>query len=670
MVGRNDLSLEIASAWKRFTSEVDIEEGVTRPEIITSWKHCYKAGVDPFGTVNHLFLNQYEFKKLLDEKRDLLNITRKVISNLYYVVAGSGFLFMLSDERGFILDVIGDSDALENASKYNLIEGAGWAEEKVGTNGIGTALQMKKPIQVSGAEHYCQQNHFWTCSASPIFDSRGQITGVLQISGPSFKNHTHTLGLVVAAVELISDQMRIQQTNRELTLLHNRMNNIFLNVSDGIIVTDEAGRVVQVNPKAENILFKNEQEMRGSSVTKFIDKSNVIEEMLYTGESYNDYVLNITTIKDSIHCLSSGKVIRDDYNNIKGGLIFIKPLSKTKKLTNSHGGHADFGFEDIVGENHQFKKIIELGKIAAGSISHVLLEGESGTGKEVFAQAIHNRSSRRRGPFVAINCGAIPKELIGSELFGYDGGSFTGAKHGGKPGKFELASGGTLFLDEIGDMPLEHQVALLRVLQDQQITRVGGDKTIDVDARIICATNKNLRLEVTKGNFREDLYYRLNVISIKLPSLHERQEDIPLLLDVFLKSTCRKLGISIPYIEPSVIHCFKKYHWPGNVRELQNVVERMLNLANGKVVSLEHLPEEMVSPEQVELSLKDASLQTMRENTFEKQKIKELLDNCECQELTNMLIAARGNLSQVARELDISRNTLYKKLRRLNISVK
>lgn len=670
MSGGNGLSLDITSAWKRFTSKVDIEEGVTRPEIAKSWISCYKVGIDPFGSVNHPFLNQYEFKKLMDDKKDLLTITRKVIANLYYAVAGSGFLFMLSDERGYIMDVIGDSDALENASKYKLIKGAGWAEEKVGTNGIGTALHIKRPIQVSGAEHYCQQNHFWTCSAAPIFDNKGQITGVLQISGPSYKNHMHTLGLAIAAVELIGDQIRLQQTSRELTIINNRMNNIFLNVTDGIIVTDKDGMVVQVNPVAENILAEKEHEIKGSLVTNFIDKTSLIEEMLFTEEAYNDYELNVNTVKGSIHCLSSGKPIRDDFNNMTGGLIFIKPISKTKKLVNFRGGHPIFQFEDIVGENQQFKKIIELGKIAAGSISHVLLQGESGTGKEVFAQAIHNMSSRREGPFVAINCGAIPRELIGSELFGYEGGSFTGAKKGGNPGKFELASGGTLFLDEIGDMPLEHQVALLRVLQDQRITRVGGDKTIEVDARIICATNKNLRLEVAKGNFREDLYYRLNVISIKLPPLRERREDIPGLLDVFIKNTCQKLGMSFPYIEPTVFHCFKNYDWPGNVRELQNVVERMLNLANGKMVSLEHLPEEMLSPNQDKLSLKDSSFSTIEENTLEKQKIRELLDKSEYQELTNRLLAAKGNLSQVARELGISRNTLYKKIRRLNISIR
>ncbi|HJV30683.1 MAG TPA: sigma 54-interacting transcriptional regulator, partial [Bacillales bacterium] len=360
---------------------------------------------------------------------------------------------------------------------------------------------------------------------------------------------------------------------------------------------------------------------------------------------------------------------KDDLDNITGGVHLIHTNSNIKKFTNQNSS-ATFQFEDIIGENAQIKKTIELGKIAARSISHVLLQGESGTGKEVLAQAIHNESFRWNKPFVAVNCGAIPRELIGSELFGFEGGSFTGAKQGGKPGKFELASGGTLFLDEIGEMPLEQQVALLRVLQDQQITRIGGEKNIKVDVRIICATNKNLRLEASKGNFREDLFYRLNVISICLPPLRERKEDIPLLFDLFIKRICKKLEVSCPSIDPKVMSYFMQYDWPGNVRELQNVIERILNLANGMSISIEHLPDEMLYSHPAELRLEDFPNTERDTNVMEKHKIKELLDMHEQKEIMDMLINAKGNLSQVARDMGISRNTLYKKLKKLNISTK
>lgn len=671
MIGGDYLAQDVATAWKQFTTKVDNENGGTRPEIAHSWQQSYIAGVDPFSGVSNQILNPKELEKLFDKKRNLIDIARCIITNLYRFVAGSGFIVMLSDERGYIMEIMGDSDMLVNASKFNLSKGASWAEEEVGTNGIGTALAIKKPIQVSGAEHYCQRNHFWTCSAAPIFDNNEQIIGVLQISGPSSKTHQHTLGMVVSAVESISNQMKIQETNRELTLLNNRMNNIILSVSDGIIVADKEGLIVLVNPIAEKILSKNKREIKGSSVLDFLEKATVIKEMLTTGKPYRNFELIANSDNDSTHCLSSGKPIKDDLGNITGGVIFINPLSKTMKLVNRFSGaQATFQFEDILGENKQLKKTIQLATIAAGNLSHVLLQGESGTGKEVFAQAIHNLSSRQKGPFVAINCGAIPRELIGSELFGYEGGAFTGAKQGGRPGKFELASGGTLFLDEIGDMSLEHQVALLRVLQDQHITRIGGDKTIVVDARIICASNKNLRSEVAKGNFREDLFFRLNVISITLPPLRERREDIPLLFDLFFQEICRKLEIDLPYIDPRLISYFTQYDWPGNVREFQNFVERTVNLANGQSIGLEHLPEELLTQDQIKLPLEEDRHLENKTIAVERLKIRELLDKNEYQEIMSKLLAANWNLSQVARDMGISRNTLYKKLKRLNISAR
>lgn len=460
--------------------------------------------------------------------------------------------------------------------------------------------------------------------------------------------------------------MRIQETDRELIQVNKRLHNVLKAASDGIIITDRYGEIVQINPSAAKLFVKKEQQIRGNSLLEFMNKENVIKDMLNTGKSYRESKLILKAVNDNaMHCLSSGMPIKDDLDNITGGVVLLKPLNKTNRNVSSFNGiQATVQFEDIIGENVAFKKTIELGKIAAGSISNVLLQGESGTGKEVFARSIHSRSLRRDRPFVAVNCGAIPKDLIGSELFGYEGGAFTGAKQGGKAGKFELASGGTIFLDEIGDMPREQQVALLRVLQDKQITRIGGEKPIEVDVRIICATNKNLRLEAAEGNFREDLYYRLNVISIKLPPLRERQEDIPLLFALFVEKFCKQLGRGLPNIDSKVISYFRQYDWPGNVRELQNIAERIVNFSNGQSIGLEHLPEEILSPHQVEMS---RAVSFLGADASDKQKIRELLDKNERREIVGRLLAANGNLSQTARDMGISRNTLYKKIKRLNI---
>lgn len=251
----------------------------------------------------------------------------------------------------------------------------------------------------------------------------------------------------------------------------------------------------------------------------------------------------------------------------------------------------------------------------------------------------------------SVNCGAIPRELIGSELFGYDEGAFTEAHRGGRPGKFELAAGGTVFLDEIGDMPLEHQVTLLQVLQERRITRIGGDKVIPVDVRVICASNKDLKQEVIKGNFREDLFYRLNVIAIRLPPLRRRREDVPLLFKVFLEEVCRKMNVSIRDVDPRVIPSLQHYDWPGNIREFQNVLERMVNLAVGGYIGLEHLPEEIANPTTAIpppiVDEGDASATLIDERN----RIKELLADKERQKIVLLLTRNRGNISQVARDL-------------------
>jgi PAS domain S-box-containing protein len=350
--------------------------------------------------------------------------------------------------------------------------------------------------------------------------------------------------MVVAAAEAIMDQMKVQKKNRELTLANNRLNNIFKTMSDGVMIVDETGIVTQVNPMVEQIFGMQFYDLVGKTIQELVgSKAPCAEQILLRQKAYNDIEVLVDSRIGRIHCISSGKPIFDDQGILSGGVVLLRPMEKVQNLVNRFSGaQASFHFKDIIGKSREIQETIRIASLAAVSMSHVLLEGESGTGKEVFAQAIHNRSNRRDGPFVAVNCGAIPRELIGSELFGYADGAFTGAKRGGRPGKFELASGGTLFLDEIGDMPLEQQVSLLRVIQDKRVTRIGDEKVIPVDVRIICATNKHLQDEVDKGNFRQDLFYRLNVVSIEIPSLQNRKEDIPLLFNYLLDSIGHEWG--------------------------------------------------------------------------------------------------------------------------------
>ncbi len=359
---------------------------------------------------------------------------------------------------------------------------------------------------------------------------------------------------------------------------------------------------------------------------------------------FQELGIDITDLKESIE--EKVKALEKANKRI-GELTKINDKHGNSSRSSTLSNRAVYNFSDIITKSSSMERVIEQAKAAAKRDSTILIEGESGTGKELFAQSIHNYSKRANGPFVAINCGAIPPELVGSELFGYDEGAFTGAVRHGKKGKFELAAWGTLFLDEIGDMPLAQQTALLRVLETKTVTRIGGHKQIPVDVRIICATNKDLKKEVLKGNFREDLFYRLNVINLRIPPLRERKEDIIELVEAFIKELGSKDFDRSLFYEKQLVRLIQ-YDWPGNVRELRNVIERMICLPEydiNKAIKAEEAPLE--------------SLGSLNE-TYN-------LEQDESYQIMKYLKQCGGNKSEVARLMGISRKTLYKKLRKYDL---
>ncbi len=336
----------------------------------------------------------------------------------------------------------------------------------------------------------------------------------------------------------------------------------------------------------------------------------------------------------------------------------FRSIEKVYQLVNKYTGmEARYTFDDIIGKSKIMRQAIDYAETIANSPSTILIEGESGTGKEVFAQSIHNASNRKNGAFVAINCAAISENLIESELFGYEHGAFTGAKKGGHPGKFELANNGTLFLDEIGDMKPDMQVKLLRAIQESSITRVGGDKVIPIDVRIIAATNKNLQNEVEKGNFRMDLFYRISVIPLYIPSLKERKGDIPSLIKFFLNQKSLKLHKDIPHMGYSDLQQLLDYDWPGNVRELENYIEQLVNF-NGKI-SLDSFHILKHEKDKVQYENNNVNIEAIPDLT---------LQEIEKRHIFMAIKKHSGNMTKVAKILGIGRNTLYQKLKKYNIN--
>jgi transcriptional regulator with PAS, ATPase and Fis domain len=322
-----------------------------------------------------------------------------------------------------------------------------------------------------------------------------------------------------------------------------------------------------------------------------IFKNKSINDMIYLGREFDAVEASIQVFENTYRIVHSGKPIRID-ENLKGFLWFLRDIKSINALVSRFTtSKEDITFNEIVGESIELQQVKNKACSVAGSNSTILIQGESGTGKELFARAIHNSSPRKHKPFISINCGAIPENLIESELFGYEGGAFTGARQKGKPGKFELANGGTLFLDEIGDMPLHLQVKLLRALEEQKISRLGGIEDIKIDVRIIAATNKDLESMVEEKGFRKDLFYRLNVIPLRIPPLRERGKgDIEILANFFIKKYSKILNKFIKGISDDAMKLLKEYMWPGNIRELENTIEYGINVDNDGIITAEDLP--------------------------------------------------------------------------------
>ena len=639
-------------AWKEFTRTGAVGSAQLRQPILESWERCRKAEVDPGPGRSWDLLSEKDPER---KKTRLIEIARPIIDTLYECIRGSESVIVLINQEGYILKTVGDLSALTAAEKLNFGPGANWNEQSVGTNAIGTALAVGSAIQVTGSEHYCESHHVWTCSAAPIRDMSGMVIGCLDMSGPRENAHPHTLGMVVNAVRAIENHLLTEESHENLVKAHRYMATVFNSVSEGLITINDEGTVTDINSAAARLFNLQPGEMLGKRAGAVLRSNRKVTESLATGKEYSEEEVELNTSAGPVRCVTSAKSVVNEYG-IKDGCVVTlrkcRPMWPVQKSTFKHS--ARFTFSDVIGESRPIHGAREKAKKAAKSPSTILLLGETGTGKEVFAQAIHNASDRKQGPFIAVNCGAIPRELIHSELFGYSEGAFTGARRGGQPGKFELADGGTILLDEIGDMPMTMQTNLLRVLEDRIVVRVGGDKPIHVDVRVIAATSRDLEEEVEKGDFRKDLYYRLNVFSIPLPPLRECKKDLPLLAGHFVERLSRKLGKDIKNIDQAVFSIISGYSWPGNVRELRNVLEQAVSLADGEELLAEHLPTHLEQEESLVSEVDDEGVISLK--ALEKMAIERALSSC------------GGNVTKAARALGIRRSTLYEKMKKYGIS--
>lgn len=609
-------------------------------------------GIEPERQFPKHIIQGLEFQKQLDKNKNLLIIAEPIILQLLEIIEKNGFVIVLTDYEGCILKIVGGKKTLKAARDLNMIEGAFMSENSIGTNAMGTAISENASVQITAKEHFISAYHQWTCSAAPIHYNK-KIIGTLNLTGKAEDVHPHTLGLVMAAVSAIENKLTENQILQDLYSSRQFAWAMMNNLAYGVFAIDLNDEIQWVNDSACRIINVRRKKILKKSINLLLPDWTKIRRIVLNELSFLDQESSFDLPDISERFLFNAYLIKNDENEILGYLLTFRPLSRLLNLVKKYSGlHAHYIFDEIIAKSPTTIKLIKYAKKVSNSPSTILITGESGTGKEVFAQAIHNASERRDSVFVAVNCGAISPSLIESEMFGYEEGAFTGAKKGGCPGKFELANSGTIFLDEIGEMPMDMQVKLLRVLQEGMVTRVGSQENKKIDVRVVAATNKDLAAEVEKGRFRMDLYYRLNVIPIHIPALRDRKEDIIPLTRHFMASKGEKLNKPVPELNYEIENKILNYSWPGNVRELENYVERLVNLDGNKDLS--------------ELGNNDKSKSPNQDTFLTKKEIK-TLEMVEKETIIHAITELKGNMSQVAHLLGIGRNTLYAKLKKFGI---
>ncbi|MEI6213820.1 MAG: sigma 54-interacting transcriptional regulator [Desulfuromonadales bacterium] len=613
-------------------------------EIEKSHARSRQYGVNPNTIVSkdHVRLSSEALSDLRQKNAALVQVASDGLRKLYELFRGAGFTMALVHHAGCILDVFGDPDTLAKWAGVNYSPGYRWLEKDVGTGAIPLCIELQTPVQVHDKEHYCKRSHGRTGSASPVFDADDRFIAVISLTGEASKIHLHTLGMIVTAAEGITRELKLLKSTRELQLSISYLNTTIESIDSGIMIVDEIGLITRINGMGKTILRCEDSDIIGKQIQSMLGVDASLRAVIL-----NEYVDREVFLKGPSEVIQVFITAKPIGESGEGFIFRFHESGRVRKLVNKIAWYgARFTIDDILGSSNLIVSAKKLARKAAPGESSILILGETGTGKELFAHAIHNLSKRHKKPFIAINCGAIPRELIESELFGYAEGAFTGAQKGGHPGKFELANEGTIFLDEIGDMPADMQVKLLRVLQSGEVARIGGVKPTMVNVRIIAATNINLKTQLENKTFRADLFYRLNVVPIILPSLREITEDIMFLSKLFLKRYSDYFEKGSLGFSQEAESALTFYHWPGNIRELGNIIERAVNLVDGPIIGLEHL-----------------GIMARTKRKTGSACPGKLLEEVERQTILEIMASVENNITNAAKILGLTRATLYKKLK-------
>ncbi len=627
---------KINEAYQVFINTGEILPDSVRDEVANSWRRS--KNINPWQPRPQP-IDEEEFEALLEENQQLAEIARPIMEYMHATnsIKFQDNLINLAEKSGVVLDFQTRLCTFPSPWKKRV------CESSIGTCITAVVLAEQKPLELGGPEQYsvCYQTLYG--GGAPINDSNNDVIGAILLYNNYGKIPEQPIEFVEAAALLISDLLQDGEEARKRPVENHELFTRMINYIDYyILVVDSKGKIVNVNDRVEDLFGLSRDRLVGRYCYDFgIKLERLISDNNYMNKDY----FSVKADQQSHKCLLENNKTVKWLNNQEHTLLMFSSID-TASLDFDVGSDGEIDtFQKIIGRSPSHGQWMSIAKRASTVEANVLIDGESGTGKEVFARAIHNASKRASKPFVAINCGSLPKEILQSELFGYAEGAFTGGKKGGQIGKFEAADGGTILLDEIGEMPLEMQVSMLRFLQDKTVVRLGESQGKKVNVRVIAATNRDLQNMVDEGQFRQDLFYRLKVIYITLPPLRERKDDISLITDYYIQHYARfydKGNINITNKTRDLLYL---YNWPGNIRELANVIENAVIFVDGNTITPDLLPVEILEYEPGLSKLSGEQL---------KQHEKEII--------TKALIAAKGNVSDAARSIGISRNTLYRKI--------
>ncbi|WP_414441329.1 sigma-54-dependent Fis family transcriptional regulator [Burkholderia sp. 22PA0106] len=604
-------------------------------------------------------LSAHALRELIDGSRSLYTLARPVMDALHAQIADTQSLVLLTDHDGMILHSIGDADFVAKANRVALRPGASWAETARGTNAIGTALASRQAVTVHGDEHFLRANHVLSCSCAPIVDPFGRLLGALDVSGDPRGFGPHTLALVRMSAQLIENHLFSSTCDAALRVHFHAhaefVDSLFGGLAafgaDGNLLAANRSALFQFGTSLDALQERSCDELFGISFAQLADRAArdpgaTVALTLQTG------------VRVLARCEQAQARRTGDRVAARTASVAVPPTSESAVKPAVPDANADADAITLAaldtGDARMAAILQRVAKIRGRDLP-VLILGETGTGKEWLARALHDDSPRRDGPFVAVNCAALPDSLIEAELFGYEDGAFTGARRRGSPGRIVQADGGTLFLDEIGDMPPAQQVRLMRVLQERAVVPLGSGRAVPVDVRIVCATHRDLRAMIADQRFRDDLYYRINGLAVTLPPLAQRT-DLPELVRRVLARLARADAVP-SRVSDAVLAAFARCRWPGNLRQMTNVLRTAGMLADdAPEIGLDHLPEDfwLDCPDgAAEWATSPAACASA--TTLDAQQAS--LIDC-------TLARHQGNVSAAARELGLARNTVYRHLRR------